>query len=38
MGLKGPIWQRNYYEQMIQNEESLNYIRGYIETNPLRWH
>ncbi len=38
MGLKGSIWQRNYYEQMIQDEESLNCIREYIETNPLRWH
>ena len=38
MGLKGSIWQRNYYEQMIQDEESLNGIREYIETNPSRWH
>ncbi len=38
MGLKGSIWQRNYYEQMIQDDESLNGIREYIETNPSRWH
>ena len=32
-----PLWQRNYYEHIIRNEESLNYVREYIETNPLRW-
>ena len=30
-------WQRNYYEHVIRNEDSLNYIREYIITNPLRW-
>jgi putative transposase len=30
-------WQRNYYEHIIRNEDSLNYIREYIITNPLRW-
>jgi len=32
------IWQRSYYEHIIREEESLNQIREYIETNPLRWH
>jgi len=32
-----PFWQRNYYEHAIRNEESLNCIREYIATNPLRW-
>jgi REP element-mobilizing transposase RayT len=32
-----PLWQRNYYEHIIRNEESLNRVREYIETNPLRW-
>ena len=32
-----PFWQRNYYEHIIRNEESLNRIREYIATNPLRW-
>jgi REP element-mobilizing transposase RayT len=31
------VWQRNYYEHMIRNDGELNKIRGYIETNPLRW-
>lgn len=32
-----PIWQRNYYEHIIRNEESLNKIREYIVNNPLSW-
>ena len=32
-----PLWQRNYYEHIIRSEESLNRIREYIATNPMRW-
>jgi REP element-mobilizing transposase RayT len=32
-----PIWQRNYYEHVIRDDESLNLIRNYIADNPLRW-
>ena len=32
-----PIWQRNYYEHIIRDEESLNRIRGYILNNPAQW-
>jgi len=32
-----PLWQRSYYEHIIRTEESLNRIREYIATNPLRW-
>ncbi|MCL6641864.1 MAG: transposase [Candidatus Bipolaricaulota bacterium] len=32
-----PVWQRNYYEHIIRNDESLHRIREYIETNPARW-
>lgn len=31
------IWQRNYYERIIRNEEALNNIRQYIITNPINW-
>lgn len=31
------VWQRNYYEHVIRNEESFNRIRQYILDNPLRW-
>lgn len=32
-----PVWQRNYYEHIIRNEESYNEIAEYICTNPLKW-
>lgn len=32
-----PVWQRNYYEHIIRNEESLQHIRQYIINNPLTW-
>jgi REP element-mobilizing transposase RayT len=32
-----PVWQRNYYEHVIRDEESLNRIREYIATNAQRW-
>ncbi len=39
-----PVWQRNYYacpdeigEHIIRNDESLNRIREYIQTNPIHW-
>ena len=31
------LWQRNYYEHIIRNEESLEKLRIYIENNPLKW-
>ena len=32
-----PIWQRNYYEHIIRDEEELHAIREYIRYNPLKW-
>jgi len=32
-----PVWQRNYYEHVIRNDDDLNRIRDYIASNPLRW-
>ena len=32
-----PLWQRNYYEHVIRNEEELSRIREYILNNPLKW-
>ena len=32
-----PVWQRNYYENLIRNEEFLQNIRQYIATNPQQW-
>jgi REP element-mobilizing transposase RayT len=31
------IWQRNYYEHVIRDDEDLDRIRKYIVENPLRW-
>ncbi len=31
------VWQRNYYEHIIRDDESLNRIRQYILDNPARW-
>ncbi|MCK9295183.1 MAG: hypothetical protein M0P70_08855 [Desulfobulbaceae bacterium] len=32
-----PVWQRNYYEHIIRNEDNLNRIREYIANNPVNW-
>lgn len=34
---QGQLWQRNYYEHVIRDEESLNRIREYILNNPAQW-
>ena len=31
------MWQRNYYEHIIRNENSLDKIRDYIVNNPFKW-
>jgi putative transposase len=31
------VWQRNYYEHIIRNENELKQIREYITNNPLKW-
>jgi REP element-mobilizing transposase RayT len=36
-GFMGKLWQRNYYEHIIRDQESLNNIREYIINNPLKW-
>src|SRR3990170_4846715 len=33
----GRLWQRNYHEHIIRNEEELNHIRQYIIDNPSHW-
>jgi putative transposase len=33
----GSLWQRNYYEHVVRDEEDLNRIREYIQDNPRRW-
>ena len=36
-GFSGRVWQRNYWERVIRDEEELGRIRQYIATNPSRW-
>jgi putative transposase len=31
------LWQRNYYEHIIRDEDDLNRIRKYIVQNPIKW-
>ena len=31
------LWQRNYYERIIRNDDELNRIRQYIRDNPNNW-
>ncbi|MDO8750717.1 MAG: transposase [Dehalococcoidia bacterium] len=32
-----PVWQRNYYEHIIRDDDELNRIRQYIIDNPSKW-
>ena len=32
-----PVWQRNYHEHVIRNDEDLSRIRQYIGDNPRKW-
>jgi putative transposase len=31
------IWQRNYYDHIIRNEDEYERIFDYMETNPINW-
>jgi REP element-mobilizing transposase RayT len=33
----GRLWQRNYYEHIVRDENELNCIRKYIIDNPMQW-
>lgn len=32
-----PVWQRNYYEEIITTDDSYLTIAAYIESNPANW-
>jgi REP element-mobilizing transposase RayT len=34
---KRHLWQRNYYEHIVRDENELHRIRKYIVDNPLNW-
>ena len=33
----GRLWQRNYWEHIIRNEQSFYHISKYISNNPRKW-
>jgi putative transposase len=32
-----PVWQRNYYERVIRDDNELQRVRRYILDNPAKW-
>ena len=37
LGMTEKLWQRNYYEHIIRNEQSYIHISEYIRNNPIQW-
>jgi len=37
MHFNGKVWQRNYWEHIIRDEQDLLRIREYIRNNPQKW-
>ncbi len=37
MGFDEKLWQRNYYERIIRDEQSYHRISEYINNNPAKW-
>jgi REP element-mobilizing transposase RayT len=33
----GHVWQRNYYERVIRDDDELERVREYILDNPRKW-
>ena len=33
----GRLWQRNYYEHIVRDENELTRVREYIANNPMQW-
>ena len=36
-GPRMSVWQRNYYERVIRDEDELNRLRQYVLDNPVQW-
>lgn len=36
-GVYTRLWQRNYYERVVRDEDELNVIRQYVLDNPGKW-
>lgn len=37
MPFSGRLWQRNYYERVVRDENELTRVREYIANNPMQW-
>jgi len=37
IGFKAKLWQANYYEHIIRNEDSYQTLTEYVINNPLKW-
>lgn len=37
VGFPGRLWQRNYYERIIRDDDELQRVRTYISDNPIHW-
>ncbi len=35
--LGATVWQRNYYERILRNDNELAVRRQYIQNNPFNW-
>lgn len=35
---RSPLWQDDFYDHIVRNEDELARIRDYIVNNPARWH
>ena len=31
------LWQRNYWEHIVRDDDDLNRIREYVIDNPINW-
>ena len=32
-----PVWQRNYYDRIIRDDQEMQRARWYVRLNPTRW-
>jgi putative transposase len=32
-----PVWQRNYYEHIVRDQDDFDRIADYIQNNPINW-
>gem|GEM_PF-3999956 len=37
ISIDGPVWQRNYHDHIIRNDESYARIATYINNNVANW-